>query len=166
MLVSCRLILGVPEVQPTLHYLGSKEKGPTLEEVKVIVDVSEHDDEESEDEQETPDAIDAVILTMDSMSLPDNNNCLVFVPFMNNIDEIVARCFKAYEGSLGARNTDYEDVLNLYHNDVVESLQDRFALQLHRSKDKTWHNGKFEAVKMGILRQKTHSMLISDSKLV
>ncbi|KAG2740843.1 hypothetical protein P692DRAFT_20822494 [Suillus brevipes Sb2] len=113
------------------HYLGSKEEGPTLKEVKMIVDVSERDDEESEDEQETQDVINMVISIIDSMSLPDNDDCLVFVPFMNNIGKI-----KAYKGSLEAHNTNYEEVLKLYHNDVVKALQDGFTLQSYHSKDK------------------------------
>lgn len=120
-------------------YLGSKEEGPTVEEVKVLVEASELVDEE--DEQATEDALEAVISVMGSMSYPDNDDSLVFTPFMNIIDKIANKCFKTYKGSLGAHNADHEQALKLYCTDVVEVLQEGFMSQSHSSQDeKKWHD--------------------------
>jgi hypothetical protein len=117
--------------------MGSKEEGPSFEEVREMVEASEQDD----NEEGAQEAVNGLVSLMENMSAPELDDSLVFTPFLDEIDEIATRCFKTYEGSLGARNADYEQALRLYRTDVVEALRQGFAKQAHSSQDeKRWHD--------------------------
>jgi hypothetical protein len=62
-----------------------------------------------------------------------DDDYLIFVPVLKEIDDAASRCFGAYEGTLGARQTDYEEALERYRNDVVLILENHFSSETHRS---------------------------------
>lgn len=120
----------------TWRYLGTKtETKLSLEKVKEDAAKVLQDDTEVSDEGR--EALKA--LSHNFVELLDDD-CLIFVPVVKEIDDAASRCFKAYEGTLGARQTDYEEALERYRGDVIRILEDHFASETHRSaEDKRMH---------------------------
>ncbi|KAG2337832.1 hypothetical protein BDR05DRAFT_952347 [Suillus weaverae] len=119
------------------RYLGAKvEDGPTtLAEAKNIVE-----DFTQADEEGYTDALQRLLAIMGKIPKVQEEDCLVFLPMMKEIDDVAVKCFKSYEGSLGARQPDYEEAVKRYREDVIRVLKQYFSSQGHRSpEEKHWH---------------------------
>jgi hypothetical protein len=84
-----------------------------------------------------PEVSEAGVAALNAMS--DNyvelkeDDCLIFVPMLKDIDDAAARCFKAYDGCLGAHQPDYEEALERYRTDVVNIMEIHLSSEGHRS---------------------------------
>lgn len=56
-----------------------------------------------------------------------------FLPMLKEIDDTVARCFKAYDGYLGTHQPDYEEALERYRTDMIDIMEINFSSEGHRS---------------------------------
>lgn len=111
------------------RYIGTKTSVPlSLEKVKQSALEALDDD---------PDVSEAGATALEKLS--DNyvalkdDDCLVFLPMLQEIDDSAARCFKAYDGCLGARHPDYEEALERYRTDVVNIMDVHFSSGGHRN---------------------------------
>lgn len=120
----------------TWRYLGTKmEMRLSLGKVKEhAAQVLQEDADVSDEGREALKA-----LSYNFIELMDDN-CLIFVPMLKEIDDAASCCFKAYEGTLGAHQTDYEEVLERYRGDVIKILENHISSETHRSaEDKQMH---------------------------
>ncbi|KAG1772197.1 hypothetical protein EV702DRAFT_1201585 [Suillus placidus] len=87
------------------RYLGAKvEDCSTLAEAKNMAE----DLAQADDEGYTDALVHLLAITGKVLEVQDED-CLVFLLVMKEIDDVAAKCFKAYEGSLGARQSNYEE---------------------------------------------------------